>query len=584
MSSERKVRVWRPAPGQLDERDEAPSEIVVEFERDTDAVRRAELEAANSSRQSLPPPAFTPDDFRRGPVKGSLRGGLRKLRHVLGDALEVAFDKAQEAVDPDRALGFATEMAIELAAKRSALGDSKRWQPGDPLRLLLVGYSGTRNTGADVRVEEMIRQLRHLFGDDHLALSITTIDPELTRGYFRAVRQIYSPKIFPRFLYDVIDEQHGVVTCEGSMFKSKFADALSTYMVGALGVAAAEGKLSICYGGEAGAMSRGLESLVRKHVRDSFVVTRNSESADILGRLGVATRVGTDTAWTFDPAAPEVGRQILVDAGWDGETPVLALCPINPFWWPVKPDVPKAAMHALGGLDDEAHFGSVYFHNDAPEVDTKQARYLDAWAGAVERFRRDHDVFPVLFGSEQLDRIACEALNERLGGDLPVIVSDEHDMYQMVAAMRQARFMVSSRYHACVMSMAAGVVSIGVTMDERIRNLMRDRGTPELALEVDDPQLESSLLAALERASNDEDRLRDGIEGSVVRNLELMGKMGAILVDHVRSELPDFPLRPELGEQGDPWDHLPSLSPLLQGLVRKHRHPHALESKPGARR
>ena len=31
------------------------------------------------------------------------------------------------------------------------------------------------------------------------------------------------------------------------------------------------------------------------------------------------------------------------EAGWDGEKKVLAVCPINPFWWPVKPDLGKAA-------------------------------------------------------------------------------------------------------------------------------------------------------------------------------------------------------------------------------------------------
>ena len=103
---------------------------------------------------------------------------------------------------------------------------------GEALKLTLVGYAGTRNTGADVRVEEMIRQFRHLFGDDHIDLSIFTMDLELTRGYFRTVKQVHFPDVFPKFLFDHVHTQHGVITCEGSMFKSKFANALSTLMVG----------------------------------------------------------------------------------------------------------------------------------------------------------------------------------------------------------------------------------------------------------------------------------------------------------------------------------------------------------------
>jgi hypothetical protein len=40
------------------------------------------------------------------------------------------------------------------------------------LKLLFAGYNGNRNTGADVRVEEMIRQVRRVLGDEHLDLSV----------------------------------------------------------------------------------------------------------------------------------------------------------------------------------------------------------------------------------------------------------------------------------------------------------------------------------------------------------------------------------------------------------------------------
>ena len=51
---------------------------------------------------------------------------------------------------------------------------------------------------------------------------------------------------------------------------------------------------------------------------------------------------------------------------------MLVVCPINPFWWPVKPDLLKAAAHALlGGQYKREHYKSVYFHNARAEVDEK---------------------------------------------------------------------------------------------------------------------------------------------------------------------------------------------------------------------
>src|SRR5690606_4023553 len=102
------------------------------------------------------------------------------------------------------------------------------WKAGEPLKLYLAGYVGARNTGADVRVEEMVRQLRHIVGDEQLELTLPAFDRARCAGYFRAVRHQTLPVVFPRFLFREVPKHHGVVACVGSMFKSKFSNALST--------------------------------------------------------------------------------------------------------------------------------------------------------------------------------------------------------------------------------------------------------------------------------------------------------------------------------------------------------------------
>ena len=54
------------------------------------------------------------------------------------------------------------------------LGERQAWQPGERLKLLFAGYNGTRNTGSDVRVEEMLRQMRHILGADSVDFSVMT--------------------------------------------------------------------------------------------------------------------------------------------------------------------------------------------------------------------------------------------------------------------------------------------------------------------------------------------------------------------------------------------------------------------------
>ncbi|HHO53773.1 MAG TPA: hypothetical protein ENK18_23595 [Deltaproteobacteria bacterium] len=475
----------------------------------------------------------------------------------------------RRALDADTLLVASMASMIEASATRYALDPGATWRPGQPLRLLFAGYGGSRNTGADVRVEEMIRQVRHLLGDRRCELFVTTIDPERTRGYFRTVTQLQLPQLFPRFVFDTVHEVHGVIACEGSMFKSKFANALSTYMVGALGCASAENKLAVGWGGEAGAMDPGLEALVRRYCSDALILCRNEASREVLGALGVPSEPGTDTAWTFSAAPPEVGRRLLTSLGWDGALPVLVLCPINPFWWPVKPDVLRGIARGLTGAHADAHYKSVYFHASGASVSRAQEAYLDHWAQGVCAYRARRPCFPVVVGMEALDRSACEGLAQRLGG-APVVVSDTHDMYTMVSLLRSASLMLSSRYHAIVCSMPAQVPSAGVTMDERIRNLMIDRGTPGLALEVDDPGLGDQIEATLHQLERGADAISEGIGRCVVDNLRRMGGMGQLFVEHLRRRHPQLPLRPELGTHGDPFDHLPSLSAEAEILVERY--------------
>ncbi len=466
----------------------------------------------------------------------------------------------------DALLGAWVAALVEQAKIAWMFGNGRAWRPGERLRLLFAGYNGTRNTGSDVRVEEMLRQVRHVLGEKNVELTVMTQNFDFTRHYFYGTRQVKLPDVFPPFLYHEVPKHHGVVACEGSMFKSKFANALTIMMIGSLGMAAAQNKLSVGYGAEAGAMDRLLERMCRRYCAQSLVITRNEESQALLSALGVRTELGTDTAWTFAPRPPEYGRRVLHQAGWDGEMPVLVLCPIHPFWWPVKASVGKYLMHRMTGAHGESHYRSIYFHHSGPEVDAAFQRYLEALAGAVRAFRARHRSFPIVAAMERLDHEACRRLAELLGG-APVFTSDDFDTYELVSILQAGRWMVSSRYHGIITSMPARVASAGVTMDERIRNLMRERGHNDLLLEADDPELEAKLLPAMEKLADKEEEIREAIGRTVVKNLKMMARMGVYFEEQVERQYPEFPVRRGVLS----WeDYLPPFSAELRALVETY--------------
>jgi polysaccharide pyruvyl transferase WcaK-like protein len=313
-------------------------------------------------------------------------------------------------------------------------------------------------------------------------------------------------------------------------------------------------------------MDRLIEGMCSRYVHDSMVITRNEESQKRLSSLGIPTELGTDTAWTFEPHPASYARKTLREAGWDEKTPVMVMCPIHPFVWPVKASVGKYLARVTTGAYKDSQYRTVYFFQSGLEVEKKYRHYISSFTNALASFRQRHDVFPILVAMERLDAVACRDIEKALPG-IPVFTSDDYDMFQIVSILRACTYMVSSRYHGIVTCMPSLVASAGVTMDERIRNLMRERGHQHLLLMVDDPDLEPKLIQMMDTLVAEADSVRDGIGKTVVRNLKVMARMGTFLEDAMRRTYPEFPLRSGIFS----WEgYLPPLNETLLKLVERY--------------
>ncbi len=101
-------------------------------------------------------------------------------------------------------------------------------------------------------------------------------------------------------------------------------------------------------------------------------------------------------------------------------------------------------------------------------------------------------------------------------------------------------------------------------MDERIENLLIERGEPELCLGVKEPHLEDRLLEGLEALHRDEESTTGAIRACLPRHLELQGRMGMRFEEQVLRRYPEFPRR----DVPRRWEHyLPPLSPVLQRIL-----------------
>src|SRR5260370_36711264 len=91
------------------------------------------------------------------------------------------------------------------------------------------------------------------------------------------------------------------------------------------------------------------------------------------------------------------------------------VCPINPFWWPVKPSLVKYAARSTTGAYKDSHYRTVYFHKSGHDVDAAFERYLTSSARAVDAFRQRPRVFPIWVATEALAARASRRIPDKLG-------------------------------------------------------------------------------------------------------------------------------------------------------------------------
>lgn len=392
----------------------------------------------------------------------------------------LALHRYASAAQPDEV--FLDDMQARIDAARRARRESpatanlQRNGNAKALRALLLGYTGPGNTGADLRTIETIAQLQRLFAPRELALTLFALGSCFDHPLLAA-----TPKFVPSLPYlpDALDaairDADVVINVEGSTYTSKFSDTLAGVLIGGVALAHAHGRPAIAYGVDSGAMTDALTRFVKRNAaHGGYVIGRNDAACAQLEALGVATMRGCDTAWTYR-APPLPLHSVNSRAG--GER-IAALCPNNPFWWPVRADAARARALDASGETSPHRYGLLHFQSwDAERAQSYDA-YLERYA-AIAVGLRQRGYTPVLVGMEQLDRAACADVAARVSFAIERVVRGEHPLDTVAATVAHAECVVTTRYHAAVLAMSHGVPVFGLSMDTRIDRLLDEAGCAE---------------------------------------------------------------------------------------------------------
>lgn len=397
----------------------------------------------------------------------------------------------------------------------------------NPPRILLIGYNGANNTGAEALLQADIDDVRAVFGDQALLTVPALKDPANLRRYLHegpSLRIIRMPSVFLAATRRLVREHDLVVLVEGSAYMDTWTSALLWYFLWATRCAHQEAKPCLAYAVDAGQLRPRNQRLVRRWASTTdLIVTRSEAAAGRLRQWGVTAPIEwtADNAFTFDPRPDDQAwaRSIWPEAG----RPPVGLAAVDFHRWPV-------VVRPWGHARDRYRWP--YYFSTSPARRHAGAELARNYARLADRVVERHDRSVALLCMEELDESIAWAIHAEMAHPerARVFSARQLDASRMTALLRSLGVLVTSRYHASVLSLAEAVPQVAVHHDLRLRTLYAELGLErDYFLPPDDPDLFERIAEAVDALLSDPvevgDRLRAGHRAHVAaarRNRDLL--------------------------------------------------------------
>ncbi|HEX5902572.1 MAG TPA: polysaccharide pyruvyl transferase family protein [Actinomycetota bacterium] len=379
-----------------------------------------------------------------------------------------------------------------------------------PLKILLIGYSGANNTGAEALLQADIEDLRAVFGEEALLTIPALKDPANLRRYLHegpALRIVSMPSVFPVATRRLVREHDLVVLVEGSAYMDTWTSALLWYFLWATRCAYREGKPCLAYAVDAGQLRPRNQRLVRRWASTTdLIVTRSRAAAERLRGWGVTAPIewSADNAFNFDPRPED---EEWAHAIWPGDPrPPIGIAAVDFFRWPV-------VIRPWGRSEDRYRWP--YFFSTSPARRRRSTDLAASYACLADRVIERHDRSVALVCMEELDEPVARAIHHEMEHPerAKVFSSREQDASRMTALLQSLGVLVTSRYHASVLSLAAGVPQVAVGHDLRLRTLYEELGLEPTHFFApdDDPAVFARVAETVEALLLDPGGVRDAL-------------------------------------------------------------------------
>jgi polysaccharide pyruvyl transferase WcaK-like protein len=395
-----------------------------------------------------------------------------------------------------------------------------------PPRVLLVGYNGANNTGAEALLLSDIADVRAVLGPD-ATITVPTLNAANLRRYVRQesnLRIAPIPSVYFLAVRRLVREHDLVLLVEGSTYMDTWTPVLLWAYLWATRCARAHGKPCLAYAVDAGGLSPFDRWLVRREAsKTDLIVARSAGAAERLRswRVSAPIEVTADNAFNFQPNQTDLGwvQRVWPDSG----SGLVGLAAVDVTRWPV-------VIRPWGRAEDCYRWP--YYFSCSPERTRARDALAATYVELADRLVAEHGKAVALIGMEQLDEpFAWEIQRRMVHGDRARVFSArEYSASQLTVLLRSLDLLVTSRYHASVLSLAAQVPQVAVGHDLRLKTLYGELGlVDDFFLTPHDPTLRLALEERVERLLTQPEPVRAALArgyaellGRARRNRELL--------------------------------------------------------------
>ena len=408
-----------------------------------------------------------------------------------------------------------------------------------PPKVLLVGYNGANNTGSEARLLSIIEDVRSVLGP-HTEITVPTLNEENLRRYLKEDEHLNITPIPSIFFFAVdrlVREHDLVLLVEGSCYMDTWTSALLWAFLWATHSAHRQKRPCVAYAVDAGHLSRFNKWLVRREAsKTDLIITRTRYAADRLEEIGVNAPITStaDCAFTFqeDPDDHDFLEKIWSESTADpgrGDD-VVGLAVVDFSLWPV-------VIRPWGRKKDLYKWP--YYFSRSKERKKAYEQLVEGWSREADRIIEKHDKKVVIICMEELDQPLAEDILQMMKNKdkCKIVSSKKYNASQMTSMLCKLDLLVTSRYHAAVLSLRSGVSQIAVAHDPRLTSLYQDLHLyPDYFICHNDPHLWEDLTRKVDLLLGNPDLERPHLKRGLQDQLSLSQKNPILLEEFLEKK------------------------------------------------